>query len=68
MVLVGDEHVLAFHDRDIVLQGIGWLEQKLRLSDREQFYTVREIGERLSKNAESMKSSSAERSFVPGKE
>lgn len=45
--VVGDECGVAFHDRDVVLHGVGWLHRALdRLRGRPVLF-VRELGERL---------------------
>jgi len=47
VVIVGDEQVLSFHDRDIVLNGVGWLQQLIANQEGKQFYFIRELGERI---------------------
>lgn len=48
IVVVGDEGILAFHDRDIVLNGVVWLRDCLRRNHDAEFCFVRDVGERLS--------------------
>jgi peptidoglycan/xylan/chitin deacetylase (PgdA/CDA1 family) len=47
LTFVSESDVLAIHDRDIVLGGIGFLQRLLGERDREAFVTVREVGARL---------------------
>ena len=41
--VIGDDHVIPFHDRELVEQGIGWLEAKLRQLPRPPNRFVREL-------------------------
>lgn len=42
--IVGNEHVIDFHDRELVLFGVSWLEKKLALvSGKEAFCFVKEL-------------------------
>lgn len=43
MTVVGNENVLPFHDRELVLQGIGWLENVLRQNRDKQFCFVKDL-------------------------
>ena len=45
MVIIGDERVVPFHDREIVLYGIEWLRQLLAKQQNKQFCFVKELGE-----------------------
>jgi peptidoglycan/xylan/chitin deacetylase (PgdA/CDA1 family) len=47
MVIVGDEDVVLFHDRDFVLNGVGWLREKVKSQRNKQFCFIWELGERL---------------------
>lgn len=47
MVIIGDEQVVLFHDRDIVLNGVVWLRQLIDNQPGQQFCFVRELGERI---------------------
>ncbi len=47
LIFVSESDVLAIHDRDIVMGGIGFLQGLLGERDREPFVTVREVGARL---------------------
>jgi peptidoglycan/xylan/chitin deacetylase (PgdA/CDA1 family) len=44
LTFVDDARVLAFHDRDIVKSGIGYLRRQLASRPGTQFVTVRELG------------------------
>ncbi len=44
---VSEEHLFPFHDRDLVMKGIGWLERKILQHNNKKILTVRELGERL---------------------
>ena len=41
--VLDNENVLAFHDRELVLEGVGWLEQKLANCKDTTFCFVREL-------------------------
>lgn len=43
--VLGNEHIIAFHDRELVLQGVGWLEKMLQAHADKAFCFVRELGE-----------------------
>jgi peptidoglycan/xylan/chitin deacetylase (PgdA/CDA1 family) len=45
---VGDGDVVPFHDRDLVLHGLDWLEQRIDREGSVQFCFVRELAERAS--------------------
>lgn len=45
--LIGDEHCLPFHDRDIALSGVGWLENLIIEHQDKQLTTVADIGDGL---------------------
>jgi len=45
LVIIGDEGVVPFHDREIVLYGIEWLRQLLAQQPSPQFCFVRDLGE-----------------------
>ena len=47
MVIIGDEGVTPFHDREIVFDGIEWLRQVLIEQQHNQFCFVQELGERF---------------------
>ncbi|MEX2160723.1 MAG: polysaccharide deacetylase family protein [Anaerolineales bacterium] len=47
--VLGNEHTIAFHDRDIVLHGIKWLEEQLEAHRGEDFSFVRELGTEMVK-------------------
>lgn len=47
MGVVGNEQVLPFHDRDIVLQGVEWLRRLLAKQRGGPFCFVRELGEKI---------------------
>jgi peptidoglycan/xylan/chitin deacetylase (PgdA/CDA1 family) len=49
ITFIADQHLITFHDRDIILKGVEWLERLLRqLQQRKvRILFVREIGERL---------------------
>ncbi len=44
LVIIGDEGVLAFHDREIVLGGVGWLKELLTKYQHRQFSFVKDLG------------------------
>ena len=44
---VGDDQLLAFHDREIVLEGREWLGRRLNTIDTSKLLFVREIGESM---------------------
>lgn len=41
--ILGNEQVLAFHDRELVLEGVGWLEKTLQAHADKAFCFVREL-------------------------
>lgn len=41
--MVSNEHVVAFHDKEIVENGVGWLEALISDLDQHQFVFVREL-------------------------
>jgi peptidoglycan/xylan/chitin deacetylase (PgdA/CDA1 family) len=43
--IIGNRDVLAFHDREIVLEGLGWLEAQLEAYSGYQFCFVRELND-----------------------
>lgn len=43
--IIGNQDVLAFHDREIVLEGLGWLEPRLDAYSDHQFSFVRDLAE-----------------------
>ena len=45
LTIVGNEQVLAFHDREIVLDGIGWLRARLDEQHERTFCFVRDLAE-----------------------
>jgi hypothetical protein len=45
LVIIGDEDVIPFHDREIVLYGTEWLRQLLAQQPDPQFCFVRDLGE-----------------------
>ncbi|HEC21797.1 MAG TPA: DUF2334 domain-containing protein [Chloroflexi bacterium] len=45
LAIVGNERVLAFHDREIVLEGVGWLEARLETHRGRRFCFVRDLAE-----------------------
>lgn len=47
MAFIGDEDLLTFHDREIALEGLGWLTQRLDQLDHRPLQFVRELGETL---------------------
>lgn len=47
LVLIGDEHVVAIHDRDLVRRGLGWFRDLGRPPAPRRYVTVREVGGRL---------------------
>lgn len=47
MVIIGDEQVLPFHDRDIVFNGVEWLRQLIANQEGKRFCFVRELGEEI---------------------
>ena len=47
MVIIGDEQVVPFHDRDIVLNGVVWLRQLIANQEGKRFCFVKELGERI---------------------
>lgn len=44
LLYIGEKHVIAFHDRDIVLNGISWLEDLLSKNQDKEIVTVSEFG------------------------
>ena len=64
MAIVGDEQVLPFHDREIVLNGVDWLQQRLEANRDKQLCFVRELGEELLRHGHMRKGHSAGR--IPG--
>jgi hypothetical protein len=49
--VIGDERGVAFHDRDIVLGGVGWLESLLSARRGVEILQVKELGARLLREA-----------------
>lgn len=51
MVKIGDENIISFHDREIVMHSVNWLEHELRKLEGKgrRFCLIREIGEELLK-------------------
>ena len=47
MLVLGEEGVAAFHDRDLVLHGLDWLADRLRQQAGKRSAFVRELGEAL---------------------
>jgi hypothetical protein len=47
LTFVSDLDVASIHDRDLVRDGVGFLERLLRGRSGEPFVTVREVGERM---------------------
>jgi len=47
IVIVGEDRVLPFHDRDIVLSGLSWLNQLLKDNVNNQFYFIKELGQMI---------------------
>ncbi|MBI2094280.1 MAG: polysaccharide deacetylase family protein [Candidatus Omnitrophica bacterium] len=47
VTIIGDEQVLPFHDRDIVLHGMEWFRALLVREQQNDFCFVRELGEHL---------------------
>jgi len=47
MAIVGDEQVLPFHDRDIVLNGPSWLREVLDKNVDKKFCFVKDLGESM---------------------
>lgn len=45
LVIIGDERVAPFHDREIVLNGVEWLRRRLTSLKEKQFWFVKELGE-----------------------
>jgi hypothetical protein len=45
VVIIGDEDVVPFHDRDIVLNGVGWLRRLIDNQGDRRFCFIRELGE-----------------------
>ncbi len=45
LVILGNEHVIPFHDREIVLNGLEWLKQLLVDQQDNQCCLVKELGE-----------------------
>ncbi len=41
--ILGNEHVLAFHDRELVLEGVNWLENKLAQQSNVTYYFVKDL-------------------------
>jgi peptidoglycan/xylan/chitin deacetylase (PgdA/CDA1 family) len=44
LIYIGGANVIAFHDRDVVLNGIQWLENLIRSNSDKELLTVRELG------------------------
>jgi len=47
MCVVGSDHVLAFHDREIVVEGVGWLRTLLEQHQGSEFCLVRDLAESI---------------------
>jgi peptidoglycan/xylan/chitin deacetylase (PgdA/CDA1 family) len=47
MAFVGDEHLLPFHDREIALEGVVWLEQRLTQLAKGSVRLIKTLGEEL---------------------
>lgn len=47
IVIIGDEQVLPFHDRDVVLGGVEWLRKLIANQGDKRFCFVRELGKRI---------------------
>lgn len=50
MVIIGNDNVFAFHDREIVLNDINWLEKVIELNREKKFLFVKEVGRDALKN------------------
>ena len=46
-VVLGEDQVFPFHDRDIVMHGTQWLQRRLEEHSRDSFCFVRDLGEAL---------------------
>lgn len=46
---VGDNNVCAFHDRELILNGIHWMEKLVRVNQDKEMITVKELGSFLEK-------------------
>jgi len=51
MIIIGDEKTLAFHDRDLVLGGLAWLEAALAQNSARRLCWVKDLGQAISETA-----------------
>ena len=47
IAIVGDEQVLPFHDREIVLHGVQWFREILEKNANSEFCFVRDLGQKM---------------------
>lgn len=47
LTYIGNSRVIALHDRDVILNGIHWFENILKINSDKEIVTIREIGESL---------------------
>ena len=52
VAIIGDEQVLAFHDRDIVFKGVEWLRRLIVDQEGKRFSLVRELGKEVPASGE----------------
>lgn len=52
LILIDEERVLACHDRDVVLHGVQWLSTQLQRFPNQQFCTVQELGNAMTKSCD----------------
>jgi hypothetical protein len=49
ILIIGNDHVIPFHDRDVVYNGARWLQSLIESNKKENFCLVRELGELILK-------------------
>jgi len=49
LLYIGDNKICAFHDRELILNGIGWIENLIKPHSDKEIITVKELGSLLEK-------------------
>ncbi len=47
LLYLGEAKMIAFHDREIILNGIGWFEKLLEANSDKKIVTIKELGESI---------------------
>ncbi|MCK9602783.1 MAG: polysaccharide deacetylase family protein [Candidatus Omnitrophica bacterium] len=45
LLYIGEANVIAFHDREIILNGLHWLENLIKINADKKIVTIKELGE-----------------------